>query len=201
MKLIKRRPMSDQTPSAASPAEGPWEFLQPPLPWSLAMLVAIMAVIGFTLPWVTIDDHEEPLNAAGILTYYITAHDRWPVLKSSPLGALISFLAPAVIVTATVALIPALAMARKISVAALGMSLASLLAAAALLAWCSEILDPDLPRIGPFSVPGSGLATVIVAHFTIILAGCLPKPQQTKTVSDATGPSRDKNPASTEQRD
>ena len=202
MKLIRRRPMVNPAFNAPMPAAGPWEFLQGfPLPWHLAVLTTIMAVIGFALPWVTIDDHEQPLNAAGIMTYYATAHDRWPVLKTSPLGSLISFLAPAIIVTATVAVIPVVATARKISLPAVSLTLSSLLAAAALLACCGEILDPDLPRFGPFTVPGAGLSIVIAANLTATLAGCCPTHQAPAMVTTETGPDQDKDPAHTEQCD
>lgn len=165
---------ADVEPGPVEPRPDPWrhlDFLRPfPQAWHVAVMAALFAVLGFLPPWVTIADHESAVNAAGIMTYYVTAHDKFETLKTSPWGALVSFLAPATIVVCTIAVIPGAAWKQKPNLATSSLAATSLLATVALLGWCSEILDPDLPTLGPFNVPGLGLTMVIMGNLTVLLA-------------------------------
>lgn len=163
-------------PETAEPsaAGDQWAFLHNfPQPWHLSTAATLVAIIGFSLPWATIDDHTNPLNAAGLMAYYFTAHDTWQITKTSPIGALVSFTAPLLIVTSTVAIIPAAAHRQRVNAAAAALAIASLLFSLALLAWCAELLDPDLPRLGPFNMPNYGLMLVMVSNIAALGAYAL----------------------------
>ena len=152
-----------------SPPAGPWEFIEGfPAAWHLAVIASAIAILGFFLPWATIDDHPKSLNAAGLLTYYFTAHDTWQITKTSPIGALVSVIAPLAITASTIAIIPTVAWRRQVNAAATILSITSLLFCIALLGWCTELLDPDLPRLGPFNVPQVGLIVVMLANVSVI---------------------------------
>ena len=167
--LDENAPAAAAEDAGSPPAGSAWEFMRDfPQAWHLAVVAAAVAIFGFFLPWVTIDDHPNSLNAAGLLTYYFTAHDTWQITKTSPLGALVSIFAPLTITTSTIAIIPAAAHRRQVNVTVAALSTISLTFCMALLGWCSDLLDPDLPRLGPFNVPDVGLIVVMLSNFTVL---------------------------------
>lgn len=146
-------------------------YLHPfPQPWQLAFVSALVASAGFPFPWVMLEDYDQPLNAAAIMTYYATAHDKIAVALSTPLGALISFLGPAFAITTTVAILPTVTRKPSADLATLTLALTALLSITALLGLCQEILDPDLPRLGPFHRPGIGLLLTIAGNLGVVVA-------------------------------
>ena len=130
-------------------------------PWHVAMAISLLGILGLHLPWVWADDVNSSYNAVGILMHYPTANDKLYMTRTTPIGSLISVIAPAGIIVGTLALSVNILVRQQVTREAMGAVAGTLAAVFALLWGCKEILDPDMARLGPFNVPEAGLFLVI----------------------------------------
>ena len=137
--------------------------------WHVAILISVLGIVGLSLPWQWADDVAESYNAAGILMHFPTAHDKWYLVRTSPIGSMISVFAPAGIIIATLSTGIVILVKKKVSHESTTLAVTNILLIMLLMWGCKEILDPDLPRIGPFNLPQAGLSMILLS--ALVVAG------------------------------
>ena len=136
-------------------------------PWHIAIMISFLGIIGISMPWVWADDTAAPYNGTGILMHFPTAPDKWFMVRTTPLGSMISVLAPSMIIISVLTTSITLLVKRKINQEIMGVLIMTVISTMALLYGCKEILDPDRARIGPFNAPESGLIIIILTCIAI----------------------------------
>ena len=139
-------------------------------PWHIAIMISFIGILGISMTWVWADDFTSPYSGTGILMHFPNAPDKWFMIRTTPLGSMISVAAPSCIIISVLTTSIVLLVQRKITRELMGVLAMTMMSIIVLLWGCKEILDPDLARIGPFNTPGSGLVIIILSCITIAVA-------------------------------
>ena len=139
--------------------------------WHVAVLAALVGVLGLSMPWVWADDHESPYRAYGLMVHWITATDKWYLARTALLDSVVATAGAGGIIGATLYSAAKIFITRRVGFDTTLRSVLILVMFAAILFLCNNLLDPDRPQIGSAAVPGIGLILVALSAAVLSVMG------------------------------
>lgn len=139
--------------------------------WHVALLAALVGVVGLSMPWVWADDHDTPYRAYGLMVHWITATDKWYLVQTALLDSLVATAGSAGIITFTLYSAAKMFITRRVGFDTTLRSVFVLCLCAAILFLCDNLLDPDRPQLGAAAAPGIGLVLVAVSAAVLCVMG------------------------------